>query len=62
MENENEPRLYTHCIEMPDGEMKVIGYAYGEPWVAQALYMDDLRFDTPEAAKEWWAKNYGGKM
>lgn len=37
-----------------------VAYAYGEPWVAQALYMDDIQFDTPEEAKAWWDKEYGG--
>lgn len=36
-------------------------YAFGDEWVAQALYMDDIQFDTPEEAKAWWYENYGGK-
>jgi hypothetical protein len=31
-----------------------IAYAYGEEWVAQALYMDDIRFKTPEEAMAAW--------
>jgi hypothetical protein len=51
--------LYVNYRETEDGTIVPIGYAYGEPWVAQALMMDDIRFDTPEEAKEWWEKNYG---
>lgn len=29
-------------------------YAYGDPWVAAALFIDDLKFDTPEEAMQWW--------
>ena len=52
-------QLYTLMERTPDDTVRVLGYAYGAPWVEQALYMDDLRFDTPEEAKEWWEKNYG---
>lgn len=51
--------LYTNYVEEADGTLRPIGYAYGAPWVQQALLMDDIRFDTPEEAKEWWEKNYG---
>lgn len=33
-----------------------IAYAYGEEWVAQALYMDDIRYKTPEEAMEAWQR------
>lgn len=56
-----EEKLYTNYVQEPDGTLRPIGYAYGAPWVAQALLMDDLRFDSPEEAKMWWAMNYGGK-
>ena len=42
-----------------DGTEETYAYAYGEDWVAEALYMDDIRFKTPEEAKAWWEKNYG---
>jgi hypothetical protein len=51
--------LYTNCVLEKDGTIRPIGYAYGKPWVSQALLMGDISFDTPEAAKEWWEKNYG---
>lgn len=57
---DNGPRLYTIGIKEDDGSYKVTGYAYGDPWVAQALYMDDIRFDTPEEAKEWWSHYRSG--
>lgn len=59
MTEENEPRLYTNYIMGKDGNPVPIGYAYGLPWVAQALAMGDMSFDTPEEAKEWWEKHYG---
>lgn len=31
-------------------------YAYGDRWVAMALYMDDIRCKTPEEAMEWWER------
>ena len=31
-------------------------YAYGDKWVAMALYMDDIHCETPEEAKEWWER------
>lgn len=48
------PRLYT---AYRDGVP--YAYAYGDPWVAMALYMDDIKFNTPEEAQAWWEKNYG---
>ena len=50
-------QLFYSMREKENGEVEVVGYAYGEDWVAMAMYMDDLLFDTPEAAKEWWEKN-----
>jgi len=52
------PQLYTSVIKHPDGTEEIRGYAYGDEWVAMALYMDDIKFKTPEEAKEWWEKNY----
>lgn len=52
--------LYTNYEVGEDGEAHPVGYAYGEPWVSQALLMGDMSFDTPEEAKEWWEENYGG--
>lgn len=52
------PRLYAKVSD--PGELssstaaRIVGYAYGEPWVQQALLMGDLCFDTPEAAKAAW--------
>lgn len=48
--------LYMDIVLREDGEEEVIGYAYGDEWVAQALAMGDIRFNTPEDAKEWWEK------
>ena len=41
-----------------------VAYAYGEEWVAMALYMDDISYKTPEEAKagwERWKQKYGQK-
>lgn len=54
-----ELMLYTSYTEDRDGTIRPIGYAYGAPRVAQALFMDDIKFDTPEEARAWWEKNYG---
>lgn len=52
-----EEKLYYKAREKENGEIIIEGYAYGADWVAMAMYMDDLLFDTPEEAKEWWEKN-----
>jgi len=59
-ELEDFEQLYEAHTVMPDGTER-IKYAYGFPWVAMALYMDDIAFDTPEEAKEWWDRRYGNK-
>ena len=39
-----------------------VAYAYGEEWVAMALYMDDIGYATEEEAKlAWLAGKEGGK-
>ncbi len=58
-DNSTELMLYINYVKEKDGTIRPIGYAYGEPWVAQALLMGDMKFKTPEAAKEWWEKHYG---
>lgn len=50
--------LYTACRTDENGNTVITGYAYGAPWVAMALHMDDIKFNTPEEAKAWWEKNY----
>ena len=47
------PRMY---VRSGDGE---VWYAYGMPWVEQALAMDDIRFKTADEARAWWEANYG---
>ena len=59
MMEEDLPQLYISKRLKDDGTEEVIGYAYGLPWVAMALYMGDIIFDTPEKAKEWWDHRYG---
>lgn len=57
-ELEDFEQLYEAHTVMPDGSER-IKYAYGLPWVAMALYMDDVAFDSPEEAKDWWDRRYG---
>ena len=52
-----EEKLYTLYGVEKNGDLVVEGYAYGEDWVEQALWMNDLQFRTPEEAKEWWEKH-----
>lgn len=35
---------------------KPAAYAYGEEWVAMALFMDDIGYETEEEARDAWAK------
>lgn len=58
-EEKKNVQLYVKYDVDADGEERVIGYAYGEPWVSQALFMDDLCFDTEQEAKDWWEKYHG---
>ena len=53
------PEMYYNVRRHEDGTEEIVGYAYGDEWVAQAMYMDDLKFKTPEEAVVWWEKNYG---
>lgn len=57
-EPEEIVKIYEAHTKFPDGTER-IRYAYGLPWVAMALYMDDIAFDTPEEAKAWWEREYG---
>ena len=45
------PELYT----LYNGD-KPVAYAYGEPWVAQALMMNDWQYPTPEEAVAAWER------
>jgi hypothetical protein len=51
-------KLYEAHRYDENGNVVITGYAYGEPWVAQALLMDDIKFNTPEEAEKWWNENY----
>ena len=37
-------------------------YAFGEPWVAMALYMDDIRWKTPKEAWDDYMRENRGKL
>lgn len=45
------PEMY---VKYQDG--RPVGYAYGDPWVAQALFMDDWQYPTEEEAIAAWKK------
>lgn len=47
-------------VKYEDGEP--VAYAYGEPWVAMALYMDDIGYPTPEEAKLAWIAGHPDKV
>lgn len=36
-----------------------VAYAYGEPWVAMALFMDDIGYPTEAEALAAWARQKG---
>ena len=55
---EDDVRMYESHTKFQDGTERV-QYAYGAPWVAQALLMDDIAFDSPEEARDWWERRYG---
>ena len=58
-EEKEELRLYTLSQKTDDGTYIIEGYAYGLPWVKDALWEGDICLPTPEAAKEWWDRRYG---
>ena len=37
---------------------KPVAYAYGEEWVAQALFMNDIGYPTAEEAKLAWISGH----
>lgn len=57
-EENNGPTMYVEYEMSENGDPIAVGYAYGDPWVSQALMMGDMKFKTPEAAKEYWERHY----
>lgn len=55
-DDDAEEELYILGREDETGALYIEGYAYGPPWVSQALLMDDIKFQTPDEARAWWAK------
>lgn len=39
-----------------------IAYAYGDPWVAQALLMDDIGYASPEEAQAAWIAGHPDRV
>lgn len=61
-EESDEPRLWTKYGYKEGSDFSCpIAYAYGPKWVGTALYIGDLKFDTPEAAKKWWEEREHGE-
>ena len=50
-----EDELQMYVLYIGD---KPVKYAYGEPWVAQAMFIDDYGYDTPEEAKAAWEREH----
>ena len=46
--------LYVKYRTNEKGEQEPVAYAYGDEWVAMALYMDDIGYPTPEEARGAW--------
>lgn len=53
--------LYVKYRADESGERVPVGYAYGEEWVAMALYMDDIGYPTEQEAREAWERLKDGK-
>ena len=47
------PELYVKY----EGD-RPVAYAYGEEWVAQALFMDDIGYPDPETAEMAWVTGH----
>jgi len=47
-------------VKYEDG--RPVAYAYGEEWVAMALYMDDIGYPTEEEAKAAWIAGHPDKL
>lgn len=56
---EDDVQLYTMHRIKEDGTDEITGYAYGAPWVAQAMWMGDILFKSPKEAEAWWNRRYG---
>ena len=46
--------LYVKYRTNEKGEPEPVAYAYGDEWVAMALYMDDIGYKTEAEAREAW--------
>ena len=46
------PTMYTRR----DAYGNITGYAFGDPWVAEALFMDDWVYKTEEEAAAAWGR------
>lgn len=49
-------QLYCKYVTNENGEPEIVAYAYGEDWVAMALYMDDWKYPTEEEARGAWRR------
>ena len=60
MPKSTRKKTVAQMYEKHYGDGKV-QYAYGEPWIAMALFIGDIKFDTKQEAINWWEVNYGYK-
>ena len=49
-------QMYEMVVKDSDDIVYRHYYAYGEPWVEQALFMDDMKYNTPEEAIAAWER------
>lgn len=51
---ENKLQMYKEVRIDEDGNEKIVGYRFGEPWVAMALYTEGGFKTETEALKRWY--------
>ena len=51
---ENKLQMYKEVRIDENGNEKIVGYRFGEPWVAMALYTEGGFKTQTEALKRWY--------
>lgn len=51
---ENKLQMYSEVRVDDEGNQKVVGYRFGEPWVAMALYTEGGFKTQQEALARWY--------
>lgn len=52
--DEQKLQMYREVRIDEDGNEKIVGYRFGEPWVAMALYTEGGFKTETEALKRWY--------